>query len=97
MLNKIINLLRDFEYLSYLLNKGKSGNAEELAEKIKTSRRTFFENLKDLREHDIPIEFDKAEGCYKTQGKLKFHFVVTLEDEKIIEIKGGKNNFFNFS
>jgi biotin operon repressor len=92
MLNKIINLLNGLSHLSYLLNKGKSGNAEELAEKTKMSRSALFEQLKELREHDIPIEFDKTEGCYKTKGRLKFHFIVTIEDEKIIEIKGGKKN-----
>ena len=96
MLNKIINLLNDFDYLSYLLNKGKSGNAEELAEKTKMSRSTLFENLKDLREHDIPIEYDKTAGCFKTNGKLKFSFIVMIEDEKIIEIKGGKNKNNDF-
>lgn len=41
------------------LQSGKSFNADTLAQTLKTSRRTIFRDLKDLRKAGVPINFDE--------------------------------------
>jgi biotin operon repressor len=89
MLNKITTLLEKFDYLHFLIRKGKTGCAEKLAEKTGISRRTLFEILEDLRDQGIPVEYDKTTGSYEFKGDVKFLFEVTVDGEKIVHIKGG--------
>ena len=96
MLNKIIKEARKLDFLLHIIRRGKTGCAEKIAEKTNTSRRGFFVNIDDLREHGIPIEYCKEAESYVFQGEVKFLFEVTVNGEKIVQIKGGRKNNYDF-
>jgi hypothetical protein len=96
MLNKIITLVQKFSYFHHSIQKGKTGNSQKLADQIGVSRRTLFDELTECRDLGIPIEHDSATGSYEFKGDVKFLFEITVDGEKIVQIKGGKRKFYNF-
>ena len=47
-----------------LIRRKATGNVEEFATKVGVSRSQLLQDLKELRELGIPIEFNHARKCY---------------------------------
>ncbi len=55
---------RKLSYLIDLINKGDTGDANNLAEKLKISRRTLFRYLEELKDCGAEISFSKSKCTY---------------------------------
>lgn len=59
-------------YLIQLLESNCSGTADELAEKLEVSRRTFFRYLEELRARGAEIEYCKYSNTYTLKNEFCF-------------------------
>ena len=59
-------------YLTELIAKENTGNAQELAERLQVSRRTLFRYLEDLKIMGAEISYSKKQNSYVFDNVFSF-------------------------
>lgn len=98
----ILKYIERIKYMHFLIERKATGRPRKFAEKLGISRSTLMEYIKDMKEIDAPIAYDKNRETYyyKEPCELNLGFQLTAlsEDEELV-IKGGemlkKNATFN--
>lgn len=68
----MINILKRFQLLDMLIQEGRTGTPNELAEKLGVSRRTVLLDLRLMKKMGAPIGFNRLTKSYyyNTDGKF---------------------------
>lgn len=84
-------LLNRLEYLDHLIRIKGTGTPEQLAGKLKISRRSLYNHIRLLKEHGAPIMFCRKRGSYyyTEDGRFYFCFLKKNLSQKV-EAGGGQ-------
>ena len=74
-----MDFVEKLEYLDWLISRGASGTAEELAKKLRVSPRSIFNYIRWMKERGAPIEFSKQRNSYFYTRNVKF--IVTFQSK----------------
>jgi predicted DNA-binding transcriptional regulator YafY len=71
-----VDFLNRLETLDYLISIKSTGSPEQLANKLRISRRSVYEYINLLKQLDAPIAFsrDRNTFYYTEDGNFKFRF-----------------------
>ena len=67
-----MNFLKKIEYLDWLVRQRSTGTAEELAEKLRISKRSVFNYLNWMKEHGAPIRYNSFRRSYEYKEEVEF-------------------------
>lgn len=76
------------ERLDGLIRRTQTGSPKQLAEKLGVSERTVYRILRDLRDMDLPIEYNDLKNSYIYTGDVDIQIVISGNGLK--KSKGGK-------
>ncbi|WP_428657435.1 HTH domain-containing protein [Runella sp.] len=84
--------IQRYKQLHQLIIKGATGSAKQLADKLGITERHVYNYLKELREMNIPIEYDPIWQTYYYTQPVHFEFsygITPLNDSDLNTIEGG--------
>jgi hypothetical protein len=90
-------------HLIKLIEKEKTGNANDLAQRVGLSRGKLYDLFEEFKAIDVEIKFDRVKNsfCYANHKRIKVNAPIQVIDSAECEkISGGlnqKNSFFHFS
>ena len=91
-----MSILKYFErikYMHFLIERKATGHPRRFAEKLGVSRSTLMEYIKDMKEIDAPIAYDKNRETYyyKEPCELNLGFQLSaLSEDESSAIRGGE-------
>jgi biotin operon repressor len=80
-----------------LIRTRATGTPKDLAQRLGISECSIYRLIGCLRAKGFPILYDKKEGSYYYYKPVHWQAEFVVDGEKLLSIKGGKNNFQNFS
>ena len=92
-----MNLFSDLlllERLDHLIRTRATGSPIQLASRLDTSERNIYRLIGRLRDLGFPIVYDKNRDTYCYEEPVKIEFNITVGNERLLMIKGGKKNFY---
>lgn len=84
--------IQRYRQLHHLISKGATGNAKQLAVKLGVTERQVYNYLNELRDMNIPIEYDPVWQTYYYTKPVHFEFfygIIPLSDSDLTQIDGG--------
>ena len=93
----LLKNIQKYKYLHSLINRGCTGNAKELANKLGVTERQLYNYIQELRELNIPIAYDNIGYTYYYEKPVRFEFyfgVTPLNDQELNKTDGGFIHFF---
>ncbi len=87
---KLIEELRLIQRIDQLIRLKATGSPKDLARRLDVSERTAYRIIQALKEMGIPIKYCKSKQSYMYEKKVKIRFECIIDDEKEIQITGGK-------
>jgi hypothetical protein len=80
-----------------LIRTRATGAPKILAQRLEVSECSVYRLIERLRDEGFPIRYDKKGQSYYYSKPVTWHAEFVVGDDKLLSIKGGKNNFQDFS
>ena len=88
----IIEKIQKLERLHLAIKQEISGTPEDIAKRINISRACLYIYIEELKNLGAEIEYSRNSHCFFYKNNFSFKISITNND--ILKIYGGKNNFF---
>jgi biotin operon repressor len=88
-----MNLMDDAAFLErviVLMKRKSTGDANRFAAKLNMSKRSVQRLIQALKDEGYPIEFCKSSDSYILTKPVSCEFRVTVGDQDLMKIKGGR-------
>lgn len=92
----LIRTIKKLEYLDNLIETKRTGNAEELGEKLGVSRKQVYNYINELKDMGVEIDYDRniKSFIYKESYEFTFNLTITkLSNNEMINLLGGKYKY----
>ncbi|MCG8579937.1 MAG: HTH domain-containing protein [Bacteroidales bacterium] len=89
---KALRHLERLQLIYDIIEKGFTGSPDELASKLRISRRTLYENIEVIKEYGIEIDYCRTRKTFRILNDKSFKIVfeiVVLDKEQQRNINGG--------
>lgn len=80
-----------------LMKRKSTGDADRFAAKLNMSKRSVQRLIQALKDEGYPIEFCKSSDSYILTKPVSYEFRVTVGDQDLMKIKGGKKSCLNLT
>lgn len=93
----LLKNVQRYKQLHSLIKRGATGNAKELAYKMGITERQVYNYIQELRDLDIPIQYDTVHSTYYYEKPVHFEFffgVLPLSDTELNQTEGGSIYFW---
>lgn len=88
---KLVNEALLVERLFCLVRRKATGDINQLAAKLKVSKRSVYRLIKEMKEYDLPVRYCKIEKSYYFETEVRYEFRITVGNDDILRIKGGNH------
>lgn len=85
----LMNKIRQIERLDQLIRLKATGSPQELSQRLSLSIRHTYRLINELKMLGFPISYNKNQRSYFYTNDVKIHFEIRVEEEKMLNVKGG--------
>lgn len=92
-MKKLFEKANLLERINNLIRTKSTGTPLQLAKKLGCCERALYDKIEELRSCGFPIEYDHERKCYYYTKEVKINFSITVDNQKLLEIKGGYTHY----